>query len=316
MRVISLVIPVFNEEKGLDTFYKTICSNINKRKEIFELIFVNDGSSDGSLERLLTIHRSDSRVKIIDLSRNFGHQNALSAGIDFATGDAVILMDADMEDLPEKICDFLEYWEKGYDVIYAIRGKRKVGIMKRMFFSLFHKINSVISDVPMPNAAGIFGLMDRKVVDIIKRIPEKNRYLPGLRTWVGLKQIGLEIERGKRYDKKPRVSIAKLIRLAFDSYVSFSKIPLRIATFLGLLFSFLSFLGILIIIFLKLTVGIQLRGWSSIVVLILLVAGIQLITIGIMGEYIGRILDETKNRPLYIVNQIIGPKEPEKNPAS
>ncbi|MDD4979763.1 MAG: glycosyltransferase family 2 protein [Candidatus Omnitrophica bacterium] len=306
MRVISLVIPVFNEEKGLDILYKAVCGVINKREETFELIFVNDGSYDGSLEKLLNIHKSDPRVKIVDFSRNFGHQNALSAGIDFARGDAVILMDADMEDPPEKIYDFLEYWKNGYDVVYAIRKKRKVGVIKRTLFALYHKLNTIISDIAMPDASGIFGLMDRKVVNIIRRIPEKNRYLPGLRAWVGLKQMGLETERGKRYDKNPRVSFAKLIKLAFDSYISFSKIPLKIASFLGIFFSFISFIGILVIIFLKLTVGIQLRGWSSIIALILLVTGIQLITIGIIGEYIGRILDETKNRPLYIVKEIIG----------
>jgi dolichol-phosphate mannosyltransferase len=306
MSVISLVIPVFNEEKVLDILYKRICDIAYKREEAFEVIFINDGSSDKSLEKLLDMHKLDARVKIIDLSRNFGHQNALSAGIDFATGDAVILMDADLEDPPYTIIDFLEYWKKGYDVVYAIRKKRKVGIIRKIFFSLYHKINTMISEIPMLDATGIFALMDKKVVEMVKMIPEKNRYIPGLRTWVGFKQIGIEVERGERYDKTPRVSILKLIKLAFDSYISFSKIPLKIASFFGIFFSFLSFIGIFIIIFLKLTIGFLIRGWASIIVLILFAAGIQLITIGIIGEYIGRILDETKNRPVYIVKQVIG----------
>lgn len=316
MQTISLVVPVFNEEKGLDIFYKTVCQIIDKREESFELIFVNDGSSDRSLEKLLDIRKSDSRVKIIDFSRNFGHQNALTAGIDFASGDAVILTDADMEDPPEKICDFLKYWKEGHDVVYAIRKKRKVGIIKRISFCLFHKINAMISDIPMADAAGIFGLMDRKVVDILKKIPEKNRYLPGLRSWVGLKQVGLEVERGKRYDERSRVSIFKLTKLALDSYVAFSDIPLKIASLLGIVFSFMSFIGIFIVILLKLTIGIQLRGWTSIVMLILFVTGIQLIAIGIIGEYIGRILDEVKNRPAYLVRQVIGFTKSEKDKVS
>ena len=160
MSVISLVIPVFNEEKVLDILYKKICDIATKREEAFEVIFVNDGSTDRSLEKLLDIHRLDSKVKIIDLSRNFGHQNALTAGINFATGDAVVLMDADLEDPPDAIYDFLEYWKKGYDVVYAIRKKRKVGDIKKIFFTLYHKINTMISEIPMLDAAGIFALMD------------------------------------------------------------------------------------------------------------------------------------------------------------
>lgn len=306
MGVISVVVPVYNEEKGLDIFYKALCGVIDQRKEVFEIFFVNDGSSDGTLKKLLDLHRLDIRIKIINLIRNFGHQGALTAGIDCASGDALILMDVDMEDPPDKICDFLEYWNKGYDVVYAIRRQRKVGVIKRILFSLFHKINSMISDIAMPDASGTFALMDRKVVEIIKKIPEKNRYIPGLRTWVGLRQIGLEVKRGDRYDKKPRVSFVKLIKLAFDSYVSFSTVPLKFASFFGFIFSILSFVGIVMIIFLKLTVGIPLRGWASIIVVILLISGIQLIAIGIIGEYIGRILGETKKRPLYVVKQMIG----------
>lgn|SRR3989338_974419 len=312
MANISLVIPVFNEEKGLSIVYKALCDVANKRKEDFEFIFVNDGSGDGSLGALLAINRSDPRVKVIDFSRNFGHQGALTAGIDFATGDAVILMDADMEDPPEKICDFLDNWSQGYDVVYAIRRKRKVGLFMKISYFLFHKINNMISEISIPDSSGIFALMDRKVVDIIKKIPEKNRYIPGLRSWVGLKQIGVEVERGSRYDKRPRVSFLKLTKLAFDSYISFSRVPLKIASFLGIFFSFLSFVGIFVIIFLKFAVGFPVHGWASIIMLILFVSGVQLITIGIIGEYIGRILDETKNRPIYIVKQAIGFKDPEK----
>lgn len=309
MKVISLVVPVFNEEKGIGIFYKAVYEAIKTRPESFEIIFVNDGSSDESLRKLLDLNKIDTRVRIIDFTRNFGQQNALTAGIDFAAGDAVILMDVDMEDLPDRICDFIEYWNKGYDVVYAIRKRRKVGIAKMILFFLYHKINMMISDISIPDESGIFGLMDRKVVNILKTIPEKNRYLPGLRAWVGLKQIGLEVERGERYDKKPRVSILQLLKLAFDSYVSFSKIPLKIASFLGIFFSFVSFVGIFAIILLKLTGGIQPHGWASIVMVILFVTGIQLITIGIIGEYVGRILDEAKNRPLYLVRQVIGFKE-------
>lgn len=306
MEKISVVIPVFNEEKGIQIFYNSICDAIGKRKDDFEFVFVNDGSTDGTLAALEALSRKDQRLKVVDLARNFGHQNALSAGIDLAAGDALILMDADMEDPPEKINDFIEYWHKGYDVVYAIRKRRKVGLIKKALFSVYHKINSMISDVPIPESTGIFGLMNRKTVDILKKIPEKNRYLPGLRAWIGLNQIGIEVERGKRYDGKSRVSFFKLMKLAFDSYISFSKIPLQAASLLGVFFSLASFLAMFAIFFLQLFRGFKVAGWASIIVLILFVSGVQLITIGIIGEYVGRILDETKNRPLYLVRQLIG----------
>lgn len=305
MATISIVVPVYNEEKGLGGFYNALCETIKKREESFELVFVNDGSTDTSFETLLSFSKKDARVKIVDLTRNFGHQNALTAGMDFAVGDAIILMDADMEDPPERIGDFLEYWHKGYDVVYAIRHKRKVGFIRNILFNLYHKVNSMISDVSMPSACGIFGLISRRAVEMLKEIPEKNRYLPGLRAWIGLKQVGIEVERGRRYDGRPRVSFFKLVKLAFDSYISFSKMPLQIASFLGVFFAFASFLSMLIIFFLQLFKGFKVAGWASIIVLILFVSGVQLITIGIIGEYVGRILDETKNRPLYLVRQVI-----------
>lgn len=304
-KLISIVIPIYNEEAVLETLYQKINEVTAPSRHRFEIIFVNDGSKDNSLGKLVEISSKNGRCKVLDLSRNFGHQIALSAGIDYSTGDAVVLMDADMEDPPTLIEEFIRQWESGYDVVYAVRGKREVGFLRRWSFSLFHRLNKYVTDTEIP-PAGIFGLMDKKVAMHMKGLKEHNKYIPGLRAWLGYKQTGIEVDRGKRYDDKPRVSITKLVKLAFDNYVSFSKLPLKAASLVGLVLSICSFAAIIIIVFLKLTRGFQIQGWASTVAIILLLGGIQLLSIGIIGEYIGRVLDEVYDRPLYIVRDTYG----------
>ena len=297
---VSIVIPVYNEEGILECLYERISKVSEGRKESFEFIFVNDGSTDGSLNKLLQLRKQDKRVKIIDFTRNFGHHSAIFAGCNIADGDAVVLMDADMEDLPEDIPLFLEKWEEGYQVVYAVRKSRKVSFRMALFFYLFHKLNSIISNVPM-EAAGIFCLMDRKVVEKMKLIREHNLYVPGLRSWIGFNQIGVAVNRGARYDSKSRVGLWKLYKLAINNFTSFSDVIVSIPLFIGIILCFLSFLVIAVISMFQLVYGIAPWGWSSLISIMLAISGLQFAFIGIIGEYITRILIETKNRPSYII---------------
>jgi len=311
-KLISIVMPVFNEEKGLDIFYSQLKNVIDQLEYDFELIFVNDGSGDSSLNVLTSFYEKDKRIKILNLSRNFGHQNALTSGIDQAKGEAVILLDVDLEDNPKYIVSFIEQWNNGYQVVYAKRGKRKVSVLRKICFSVFHKINHMISSVHI-DAAGTFCLMDQDVVKYMQEFSEREKYIPGLRTWVGFKQIGIDTVREARYDNSPRVKFSSLFRLAFDSFTSFSSAPLKISIFFGIFFSLLSFIGIAIVVALKLIFKLAIVGWASTISVILLLGGIQLICIGLQGEYIARIFNEVKRRPSYIVKDRIGFGESWKN---
>ena len=299
---ISIVLPVFNEEVILKELHQKLSEVISKRSEQFEIIFVNDGSVDKSLAILLSIRKEDNRVCILDFARNFGHQVALNAGLREATGDAVILMDSDMEDYPEDILKLLEQWDLGYEVVYAIRKKRQVSWLKSLFFKLFHKFNNRVSTIDM-EAAGIFSLMDRTVVNEMISINEHNCYLPGLRSWVGFKQIGLELDRGGRYDSSPRVTIHQLYKLAFDSFTSFSGNLLSLPIIIGFVFFTISILALIVIVILKIYYGVGPWGWASLASIILFLSGIQFAFIGLLGEYISRIMEEVKGRPLYIIRK-------------
>ena len=304
-KLISVVLPVFNEAGGLGMLYDRLKDAIPVADHDAEFIFVNDGSTDNSLDVLAGLRARDERVKIIDLSRNFGHQNALSAGIDHARGDAVVLMDADMEDDPASIASFMAQWQQGYQVVYARRGKRKASWLRSLCFTAFHKANRMISDIDM-EAAGIFCLMDRRVVEHLKRLTEKDKYIPGLRRWIGFRQTGIDVARDARYDRNPRVRFRGLFKLALDSFTSFSTVPLQVSMFLGILFSVLSFIGILIVMMMKLVFKVAILGWASTICVILLAAGVQLICLWLQGEYLSRIFNEVKNRPNYIVREAVG----------
>ena len=299
-KIISIVLPVFNEEAILKELHQKLSEVISRRSERFEIIFVNDGSVDKSLAVLLDIRKQDNRICILDFSRNFGHQNSLNAGLRETKGDAVILMDADLEDSPKDILKFLEKWDIGYEVVYAIRKNRNVPWLKSLLFKLFHKLNNRLSTIDM-EAAGIFSLMDRAVVNAIININERNLYLPGLRSWVGFKQIGIEVDRGVRYDASPRVGIFRLYKLAFDSFTAFSSNLLSLPIIVGLVFFATSIMAIIVIVILKIFYDIGPWGWASLVSIILLISGIQFAFIGLIGEYISRIMLEVKGRPLYII---------------
>ncbi|PID56439.1 glycosyltransferase [candidate division KSB3 bacterium] len=306
MKRISLVFPVYNEEEVLPLLYERVRRTLETLEYEVEVILINDGSQDNSLQLIQTFHEEDPRFKAIDFARNFGHQVAITAGIDFASGDAVLLLDADLQDPPELLPQFLAKWEEGYQVVYAVRKTRQEHIAKRAAYASFYRILQQISNIPIPLDSGDFCLMDRRVIDILKAMPERNRFVRGLRSWTGFRQIGLEYDRETRQAGDVKYTMTRLFKLALDGIFSFSYVPLKIVSYAGFTISLISFLGILIYLHKKLFIGGEPQGFPTLVVLVLFMGGIQLISLGIIGEYIGRIYDEVKQRPIYIVKKIYG----------
>lgn len=301
---LSLVIPVYNEQENLPLLYQRLCITLESIITSFEILFINDGSQDDSLAILRELSANDGRVSVIDLSRNFGHQVAISAGLDYAGGQGVVIMDADLQDPPEVLPQFIEKWHEGYDVVYAIRAKRKESWLKRDLYMMFYRLLQRIANIEIPLDAGDFCIMDRRVVDELNGMPERNRFVRGLRSWIGLRQTGLAYERQARNAGKPKYTFSRLVYLALDGLVSFSFLPLRLITMLGFGVSALSIILAIFYAIKKLTVGLNPPGFATSIVAILFLAGVQLITIGVIGEYVGRIFEEVKRRPLYIVRQI------------
>lgn len=302
----SVVVPIYNEEDNIPELYRRLVAVMTELGEPYELIFVNDGSRDRSLELLREMHRRDPRVRVVSLARNFGQQHAVSAGLDYARGRAVIVMDGDLQDPPDVIPQFVEKWRDGFQVVYAVREKRKEHILKRVTYHSFYLILQAISKVDIPLESGDFCLMDRCVVDVLTALPERNRFVRGLRSWVGFRQTGLAYERDARFAGKPKYTFRKLVSLALDGLVSFSYFPLRLATMLGFGVSALSLVAAAYYLFKKLTTGLQPPGFATLVVVLLFLGGVQLITIGVVGEYIGHVLDEVKGRPTYVVREVLG----------
>ncbi len=305
--VFSVVVPIWNEEQVIPALYERVISVMETAGESWELICVNDGSSDNSMAMLLALREQDPRLRVLDFSRNFGHQIAITAGTDFADGDAVIVMDADLQDPPEVVLEMIEKWRAGYEVIYAVRASREgESRFKLWTASLFYRLLQRISDVDIPLDAGDFRLMDRRVVLAMRQLREKHRFMRGLSSWVGFKQIGIEYERAERYAGETKYPLNKMMRLAVDAITSFSYLPLQLATFFGFLFAGLSLLGIVITIFLRLSGNLFFLGQATTLVSVLFLGGVQLIFLGILGGYLGRIYDEVKGRPLYIVSHAYG----------
>ncbi|NOZ04953.1 MAG: glycosyltransferase family 2 protein [Chloroflexi bacterium] len=302
---LSVVLPVLNEEANIPTLYERLTTTMQEQDVDYELVFVDDGSQDKSLEQLHALAAKDRHVIVVELARNFGHQVAISAGLDHARGNAVIVMDADLQDPPEVLPQFIAKWQEGYDVVYAVREHRKENWLKRAAYAGFYRLLQRAANIEIPLDAGDFCIMDRKVVNLLRTMPERNRFIRGIRSWVGLRQIGLSYERQSRYAGRPKYTLGRLALLALDGLVSFSHTPLRLASLLGVSISALSFLLAGFYFVKKLTTGLSPPGFATLVVSIFFLAGIQLITIGVMGEYIGRVFDEVKQRPLYVVRQIV-----------
>ena len=304
--MISIVVPVYNEEEVLPELHRRISQAMDETGETWELILVDDGSLDRSAEVIQNLNQLDGRVKGISFSRNFGFQEAVTAGLTHATGDAVVLSDADLQDPPETIPEMIAKWREGNDVVYGIRAQR-VGetwfkkITAMVFYRTIHRITSV--DIPLDT--GDFRLMDRRVVDSILKMPERNRFLRGMVPWVGYKQIGVVYERQARYAGESKFkSVRQMLPFALDAITSFSYFPLQMATYLGFFIAAISLIAILIVVILRLFGQTQpLTGQATTLVAVLFLGGVQLISLGIIGEYLGRIYDEVKGRPLYLVDK-------------
>lgn len=310
--MLSIVVPIYNEEENLHNLYARLISSSPMWKEDFEIVLVNDGSKDRSLEIMHQFVQADPRVRVINFSRNFGHQAAISAGIKHAKGDAVIIMDGDLQDPPEELHRFLDKWREGWDVVYAIRTKRKEGFFKKIAYSSFYRILGAISDIDIPLDSGDFCVMDRKVVNALNNdMPEQSRFVRGLRAYAGFKQIGVTYERAERAAGEVKYTFRKLVKLALDGLFDFSTFPLRIATYFGFAVSIPSFLIGIFFIFHRL-LNFKVLGYSpsdtpglaTLTVGLFFISGVMLIILGILGEYLGRIYYEVKKRPFYIIEKI------------
>ena len=300
--LVSIIIPVFNEEDSVSLFNETTRQVLEDAHLAYEMIFVNDGSDDNTRERLLELAESDRHLRVINLSRNFGKEAALSAGIDNATGDVLVPIDVDMQDPPELIPQFLEHWKHGYDVVYGARASRKSDTFaKRASAAWFYRVFNRLSPLQIPDDAGDFRLIDRRVAEVLKQIPERNRFMKGLFSWVGFSSIGVPYERPLRSEGETKWNHWKLWNYALDGLISFSTLPLRIWTYIGASIALLSFAYGSFIVIRTFLLGIDLPGYASLLTTILFLGGIQLLSIGVLGEYLGRIFIEAKSRPLYVV---------------
>lgn len=311
--MISLLVPCHNEEPVLDLLNERLSKAADSWGEPYEVILVDDGSTDGTWSRLKAFHAKDPRWKALRFARNFGHQTAVTAALHHASGDVVIILDADLQDPPEELSRFLAKWREGYEVVYAIRRRRKENLLMRACYRLFYRVLGGVADIPIPYDTGDFCLLDRKVVDIINRMPEHNRFVRGLRAWAGHRQIGLEYERHGRAAGEASYTLPKLLGLAVDGIFSFSTAPLRLATWVGVGASAFALLAALFTFLQRIfadwfrEIGHALPpGFATTIIAIFFLGGVQLICLGVIGEYIGRIYEEVKNRPLWIEMESLG----------
>lgn len=311
--MISVVVPAYNEEQGVEELYRRVSAAGDGWNDDWELVVVDDGSKDRTLLLLERIAAADERVRVVALSRNFGHQVALTAGLQHAAGDIVCVIDADLQDPPEELGKFIAKVQDGYDVVYAIRTKRKEGMLKRLAYHLYYRILRRLATLDIPLDAGDFCVMRREVVDALNQLPERNRFVRGLRTWVGYRQTGMAYERSARYAGEPKYTLGKLLRLAMDGVVNFSYRPLQAIMFLGVTVGALALCVGAVVLFQYVTdtaiAGYNpraARGWTSLMMVMLSLAAINMFCLGILGEYMGRLFEETKRRPIYLVKKRIG----------
>lgn len=304
-KLVSYVFPIYNESGNIDVLFETLLEVVDSRPDLdFEFVFVNDGSRDRSLELLQSLHHRDQRVVVIDLSRNFGHQIAVTAGMDASAGDAVIIMDSDMQDPPAVSLELIEKWEEGWDVVYAQRASRKDTLFKRVTAHVYYRLLRRLADIEIPTNTGDFRLIDRKVIDGLARMPEHNRFLRGMVSFVGYRQVAVQFRRDERHAGVTGYPLRRMLKFASDGILSFSTAPLRLISSTGYFFSALSFVGIIYALLMKiLAPEITIDGWTFIVISVLLMGGIQMIMLGVLGSYIGRVYTESQGRPLYFVQQ-------------
>lgn len=304
----SLIIPIYNEEETIPALYDRVSKIMTRLDGLVELILVNDGSRDKSLKLIRELHHSDPRVCYISLARNFGHQIAVTAGLNFARGQVVVILDADLQDPPELIPEMIDQWKQGYEVVYAQRIKRKQeGWFKRVTAYLFYRLLKRLADVDIPADTGDFCLMDRQVVSVLNTMPERNRYIRGLRAWSGFRQTAVKFERDPRFAGEVKYTFRKSFSLALNSLIAFSRVPLRLSTYLGLLSAGVALVMALLVLYWRLhEPNSPVTGLATIMIAIFFLGSVQLVCLGILGEYIGRIYEEVKGRPLYTLGEVGG----------
>lgn len=301
---ISVVAPNYNESASIPEFYRRIVEVMEQLGETWELVWVDDGSKDGSTEMIIELGKQDERIRPVIFARNFGHQIAVTAGLDYSRGDAVVIMDSDLQDPPEVIPELFAKWMEGFEVVFAIRKEREGESWFKLFTaSLFYRLIYRITDVNIPVDTGDFRLLDRKVVDVMNEMRERHRFLRGMSVWVGFRQTGVTYKRAARFAGETKYPLKKMVRFASDAITSFSYFPLQVATYLGFLSAGISILAIPVVVAMRLTGSGAFFGQATTLIAVLFLGGVQLISLGILGEYIGRIYDEVKRRPLYIVRE-------------
>jgi dolichol-phosphate mannosyltransferase len=310
MTRLSVGVPIYNEQEVLPELLSRLKAVLDAIPGgPHEVIFVDDGSTDDSRRILTQAAQQDRRIRLIALSRNFGHQAALGAAIDFARGDALVLMDGDLQDEPELIPEFLHHYERGADVVYARRASRREGLFRRMAYKTYYRVMTFLSDVPMPLDSGDFSLMGSRVLTAVRRLPERQRYLRGLRAWVGFRQVGIDVQRGSRAGGEPKYTTWALVQLALDGICSFSIVPLRAATLTGVATIVLTVAFAIYAVYRRLVVGAVPVGFTASLVVMTLLSGVELLFLGVIGEYLGRIYAETKGRPTYLVADVVGDED-------
>lgn len=308
--VISVIAPIFNEVESIPELHRRISTVLDSIGDSWELLMVDDGSTDGSTDRIRELASQDRHVRPVIFARNFGHQLAVTAGLDYACGQAVIIIDSDLQDPPEVISDMVAKWREGYEIVYAVRAEREgESWFKLLTASLFYRIIYRITDVKIPMDTGDFRLLDRKVVDVLKTMRERHRFLRGMSIWVGFKQTGVEYRRAARFAGETKYPFKKMFKFAWDAVTSFSYLPLQMATYLGFVSAGISILAIPLVVVLRLAGSRGFEGQATTLIAVLFLGGVQLISLGVLGEYIGRLYDEAKSRPLYIVRE--KPPEPQ-----
>ncbi len=307
LQSVSVVVPLFDEEQNVPELYRRLSATLQDLQVSYEIVFVDDASRDRTPALIRQYLQSDPQVRLLSFSRNFGHQVAVTAGLNFSAGEVVIIMDGDLQDPPELLPQLIERWRSGYKVVYARRTRRgREPLSKRLFAFLYYRLLARLAEVPMPVDSGDFCLIDRQVVDLLNTMPERNRYLRGLRSWVGFSQTEVAFERPERYSGEPKYNFTKSLALALDGVVSFSRLPLRLATWLGFFTGLLALVMVGLVIYWRFFTESTLNGFALLTAAVFFMGAVQLITVGILGEYVGRIYEEIKNRPLYILKEVQG----------
>lgn len=300
----TIIAPIYNEIENIQVLYQRLSEVMERTGEPWEFVMVDDGSCDGSTQAILDLHAKDKKIVPVIFARNFGHQIAVTAGLDHSRGEAVVIIDADLQDPPEVILDLIAKWKEGYEVVYATRSKREGETWFKLFTAAaFYRTIQRITDVNLPMDTGDFRLLDRKVVQVMNQMREKHRFLRGMSVWVGFRQTGVEYERAERYAGETKYPLKKMFKLASDAITGFSYFPLKLATYLGFVAAGLGILALVIVIILRLTGSLWLQGQATTLIAVLFLGGVQLISVGMLGEYIGRLYDEARGRPLYIVRE-------------